>query len=134
MADRSREPDKSLIGRLPEVARSMLVLSLGGVFMAEETLRRATRDLKLTREAVDAVMSQAERGKKELFEAIAAEVGKVLRDVDVNELATRFLKDVEIDIEARIAFNPKSPASRGSRRKRSSKRSGLHLSITSTPK
>ena len=43
MSDRTRPKDKSLIGRLPEVAKSMIVLSLGGVFMAEETLRKATK-------------------------------------------------------------------------------------------
>ncbi|MDP3939661.1 MAG: hypothetical protein Q8R92_16210 [Deltaproteobacteria bacterium] len=134
MAERKREAEKSLLGRLPDVAKSMLVLSLGGVFMAEETLRRATRDMKLTREAVDAVLSQAERGKKEFFEAIAAEIGKAVRDLDVNKVGARFLKDFEIDIEARIAFTPRTAGGRGSRGGRQRGGQGLRLSITTDPK
>lgn len=138
MADRTREAEKTLIGRLPEVAKSMLVLSLGGVFMAEEQLRKATRDMKLTREAMDAVLGQAERGKKELFDAIAAEIGRVARDVDVNDIATRFLKDFQIDIEASIAFTPRKKARRGAGRGRSGRgsdrASSVRLSIKTNPK
>ena len=44
MSDRDdeREDSRSLISRLPEMVKSMVVLSLGGVSMAEETLRKAT--------------------------------------------------------------------------------------------
>ncbi len=107
MPVRSGQKDKSLIGRLPEVAKSIIVLSLGGVFMAEETLRKATRDLKLPRDAVDTVISQAERGKKQLFDAIASEVAKALKSVDLEKLASRLLRDYEVDIEAHIAFKPR---------------------------
>ncbi|OGP82845.1 MAG: hypothetical protein A2Y95_04295 [Deltaproteobacteria bacterium RBG_13_65_10] len=105
--DRGREAQRSLIGRLPDMVKSMLVLSLGGVFMAEETLRKATRDLKLPREAIDLVMSQADRGKRELFDAIAIEVGRAIRDVDPEILFHRFARDFEIEIEGRIAFKPR---------------------------
>jgi hypothetical protein len=126
MADRHRDAQKSLIGRLPDIAKSVLVLSLGGVFMAEESLRKATRDLKLPREAVDLVLSQAERGKKDLFEAIARETSKVIRDVDIERLARRLLKDFELEIEARLALTPrrkgrrktKSPSSRSRSKKK----------------
>ena len=118
MPDRAGRKDKSLIGRLPEVAKSIIVLSLGGVFMAEETLRKATRDLKLPRDAVDTVLSQAERGKKQLFDAIATEVAKALKNVDIEKMASRLLRDFEVDIEAHIAFKPRRKA------KPSRKRSG----------
>ncbi len=113
MADRQRDAQRSLIGRLPDLAKSVLVLSLGGVFMAEESLRKATRDLKLPREAVDLVLSQAERGKKDLFGAIARETGKVIRDFEIERPARRLLRDFEIEIEARLALTPR----RRSRRK-----------------
>lgn len=110
MPDRAGQKDKSLIGRLPEVAKSIIVLSLGGVFMAEETLRKATRDLKLTRDAVDTVISQAERGKKQLFDAIATEVAKALKSVDLEKMVSRLLRDYEVDIQAHIAFKPRRKA------------------------
>jgi hypothetical protein len=122
MADRHRDAQKSLIGRLPDIAKSVLVLSLGGVFMAEESLRKATRDLKLPREAVDLVLSQAERGRKDLFDAIARETSKVIRDLDFEKLARRLLKDFEIEIEARLAMTPRRKTRRktksGSKRSR----------------
>jgi len=107
MPDRAGQKDKSLIGRLPDVAKSIIVLSLGGVFMAEETLRKATRDLKLPRDAVDTVISQAERGKKQLFDAIAIEVAKALKNIDIEKVAARLFRDFEVDIEAHIAFKPR---------------------------
>jgi hypothetical protein len=126
MVDRQRDAQRSLIGRLPDLAKSVLVLSLGGVFMAEESLRKATRDLKLPRDAVDLVLSQAERGKKDLFDAIARETSGVIREVDIEGLARRILKDFEIEIEARLVLTPrpknrrktKPPSSRSRRRKK----------------
>jgi hypothetical protein len=105
--ERGREAQRSLIGRLPEMVRSMVVLSLGGVFMAEETLRKATRDMKLPREAIDAILSQADRGKKELFDAVAREVGRAIRELDPELLLRHFARDFEIEIEGRIAFKPR---------------------------
>ena len=117
MPDRAGQKDKSLIGRLPDVAKSIIVLSLGGVFMAEETLRKATRDLKLPRDAVDTVISQAERGKKQLFDAIAIEVAKALKNIDIEKVAARLFRDFEVDIEAHIAFKPRRK-SRSPRKRR----------------
>jgi hypothetical protein len=134
MTDHAREKDKSLIGRLPEVAKSMIVLSLGGVFMAEETLRKATRDLKLPRDAVDTVMTQAERGKRQLFDAIATEVAKALREIDLDKLAGGILRDFEMDIEAHIAFKPRRKRRKGAKRGTSARRSGHRLTTTSTRK
>jgi hypothetical protein len=90
------------------MVKSMLVLSLGGVFMAEETLRKATRDLKLPREAIDLVMSQADRGKRELFDAIAIEVGRAIREFDPPGFLRRFAHDFEIEIDGRIGFKPRA--------------------------
>lgn len=132
MSDSASQKEKSLIGRLPDVAKSMIVLSLGGVFMAEETLRKATRDLKLPRDAVDTVMTQAERGKRQLFESIAAEIAKAVRDVDVEKLASRILKDFEIDIEAHIAFKPRRKPRQGAKRRSSGRKTRPRFSVTST--
>lgn len=134
MSDRASQKDKSLIGRLPEVAKSMIVLSLGGVFMAEETLRKATKDLKLTRDAVDTVMSQAERGKRQLFDALAVEFAKVVRDIDVEKMATRLLREFEIDIEAHIAFKPRRKARPGAKGRSHARKSGPRFTITTTHK
>ena len=102
-----REDSRSLISRLPEMVKSMVVLSLGGVFMAEETLRKATRDLRLPREAMDLVLAQAERGKKDLFEAIARELARAIRDLDVEKLLRKASRDFEVEIDARITLSPR---------------------------
>lgn len=130
MVNRARDVQKSLIGRLPDMAKSMLVLSLGGVFMAEETLRKATRDLKLPREAVDLILAQGERGKKELFDAIAREVGKALRDLDLDKLARRFFKDFEIDIEAHLSVKPRARPGKGGKTARGRSRPKRRFRIT----
>jgi hypothetical protein len=129
--ERGREAQRSLIGRVPEMVRSMLVLSLGGVFMAEETLRKATRDMKLPREAIDTILLQADRGKKELFDAIAREVGRAIRDVDPETLLRRFARDFEIDIEGRIAFKPRGRKRGGTGAGRSTAPRALRIRVTS---
>ena len=100
--------------------------------MAEETLRKATRDLKLPRDAVDTVLTQAERGKRQFFDAIAAEVASAVRDVDVEKLVTRILRNFEIDIEAHIAFKPRRKPRPGTKRRSSGRKSGHRISVTST--
>jgi len=127
MTERRREEQKSLIGRLPDMVKSMVVLSLGGVFMAEETIRKAARELKLPHETIDLVLSQGKRGQKDLFEAIAREVGRAIRAMEPEKLVGRLGREFEIEIDARITISPRRAPRDGSRPSRAKRRIKIEL-------
>ncbi len=127
MSERDRDEHKSIIGRLPDMVKSMIVLSLGGVFMAEETIRKLAGELKLPRDTMQLVVSQAERSRKEMIEAIAREVGRAIRAMELEKLLGRLGHEFEIEIDARLTLSPRR-ARRGGRRSTRGKR-GLKIEI-----
>lgn len=121
MAERHQDEQRSILGRVPDMVKSMIVLSLGGVFMAEETVRKLAGDLKLPRDTMNLVIHQAERSRKELIEAVAREVGRALRAMELEKLIGRLGRDFEIEIDARLTLSPRrarGDGRRGAPRKR----------------
>ncbi len=121
MAERHQDEQRSILGRVPDMVKSMIVLSLGGVFMAEETVRKLAGDLKLPRDTMNLVIHQAERSRKELIEAVAREVGRALRAMELEKLIGRLGRDFEIEIDARLTLSPRRARGdglRGAPRKR----------------
>jgi hypothetical protein len=103
------------------MVKSMIVLSLGGVFMAEETIRKVAGDLKLPRDTMNLVIHQADRSRKELIEAVAREVGRALRAMELEKLIGRLGREFEIEIDARLTLSPRrarGDGHRGAPRKR----------------
>lgn len=127
MSEREHDEHKSIIGRLPDMVKSMIVLSLGGVFMAEETIRKVAGELKLPRDTMNLVINQAERSRKEMIEAVAREVGRALRAMELEKLLGRLGHEFEIEIDARLTLSPRRARHDGGRSSRGKRRLKIRI-------
>jgi hypothetical protein len=92
---------------VPELLRRALGLGFAGLFSGEELLRKTLGDT-VPREWVEFATVQSERTRRDFFERLAAELGKRLDSVDLEQLAARLLQGHTVEVSARIRFLPRA--------------------------
>ena len=92
---------------LGDLARRALMTGIGAVFMSEETLKSSLTDMKLPKEAMNYVVSQADRTKREIVAAIARETREFLSKLEVDKMLAKALVGNTIEISTRIRVLPK---------------------------
>lgn len=104
-ADDVSEDGDEATGPIPEMVRKALAVGLAGFFSTEHTIRKALGDT-VPREWVDFVSSQSERTRGDLTDAIAQEVGRTLRSIDLTHVADQLLTGRTLEVSARIRLLP----------------------------
>lgn len=99
--------EASAAGPLADMIRRLAAVGLSGFFATEGAVRKAFGDT-VPQDWVDFVSDQSERGRQELFDRLAAEVGRVLEDTDVEELLENLLTGRTIEVEAKVRIGPRS--------------------------
>lgn len=102
--DRERGFGTKMIG---DLARRALMTGIGAVFMSEDALRGSLSEMKLPKEAMNYVVGQADRTKKEIVTAIARETREFLSKLEVDKVLARALVGTTIEIQTRIRVLPK---------------------------
>lgn len=92
---------------LGDLAKRALTTGIGAVFMSEETLRSQLSEMKLPKEAMGYVVSQADKTKRELVDVIAREMRAFLSRLEVEAMIGRMLTGTTIEINTRIKILPK---------------------------
>lgn len=96
-----REPLEEPSGPLADLVRRFTALGLSSFFTTESAIRKAFGDT-VPQEWVDFLTDQGERGRQELFDRLAAEAGRVLERVDLEDLLENLLTGRTIEIEAKV--------------------------------
>lgn len=60
----------------------------------------------LSKEALQYVLQQGDRSKKEILRIVAHEVGEFLRNVDLSSEVVKILTSVQVEVNASIRFKP----------------------------
>ncbi|MCC7072920.1 MAG: hypothetical protein IT383_16465 [Deltaproteobacteria bacterium] len=92
---------------LGDLARRALTTGIGAVFLSEESLRTQLAEMKLPKEAMAYVVSQADRTKREIVNAIARETREFLSRLEVDKVLARALVGTTVEIQTRIRILPK---------------------------
>lgn len=92
---------------LGDLARRALTTGIGSVFLSEESLRSQLAEMKLPKEAMAYVVSQADRTKKDIVNAIARETREFLSRLEVDKVLARALVGTTVEIQTRIRILPK---------------------------
>lgn len=92
---------------LGDLAKRALTTGIGAVFMSEETLRNQLSEMKLPKEAMGYVVSQADKTKRELIEVIARETRAFFSRLEVEDMIARALTGTTIEITTRVRILPK---------------------------
>src|SRR3990170_4288458 len=92
---------------LGDLARRALTTGIGAVFLSEESLRTQLAEMKLPKQAMAYVGSQADRTKRDIVNAIARETREFLSRLEVDKVLSRALVGTTVEIQTRIRILPK---------------------------
>lgn len=87
---------------IPDIVRKALMSGVGTVLLGQEGVRTALGDLKLPKEAMEYVVSQAERTKREVIHSLARELRQFLDGLELQELIGRSLEGTTFEIHTTI--------------------------------
>ena len=93
-------------GFVSEFVKKMAVAGLGAIFMTEEGLRNLAGQLKVPKEMLGLVMSQAERTKDEIGRVLSDEVRRFLQSEKLRQESLRLLTGMTVEISAQIRLKP----------------------------
>jgi len=97
--------DEKAKGRgVTDLFRKVVVSGMGALFMTEEGIRSAVKELKLPKEVLAGALAQAERTKAEVLRIVGAEVRSFLESVNLEEMLVDALTRMQWDVRARVAF------------------------------
>jgi hypothetical protein len=90
-----------------DMAKRALMSGLGAVLTTEESLKSSLQDMKLPKEAMNYLVSQADRTKREIIEVVARETRTFLSHMEIEQMLGRALTGTTIEISTRIRILPK---------------------------
>jgi len=106
--DFAEEPEtgEAKLGFVPELVRKVAVAGLGALFMTEEGIRNLAGQLKLPKEVLGFIVSQADRTKDELGRMFSEEVRRFLQSDRFREEFAKLLSGTAIEIKAEVRLVP----------------------------
>jgi hypothetical protein len=105
-------PSAPLLGLVPELMRKAAFAGLGALFMTEESLRKTAGQLRLPKEALTALLAQAERTKDDVTRVLAEELRRFLRSDALKGELAKIFAGMSVEVNARIRLVPDGKAGR----------------------
>ena len=93
-------------GFVPEFVRRVAVAGLGAVFMTEEGIRNLAGQLKLPKEVLGVVLSQAEKTKDDVGRVVSEEIRRFLQSEKLREEFLKLLAGMTVEIKAEVRLKP----------------------------
>ena len=112
--DAERGEESSRAGFVPEFVRKVAVAGLGAIFMTEEGIRNLAGQLKLPKEVLGFILSQAERTKDEVGRVLADELRRFLQSEKLREEFVKLMSGMTLDVRAQIRLVPADEESKAS--------------------
>ena len=101
--ENDKDNSQSFTGKvIPDLFRRAVMTGIGSVLMTEEGIRSALAEMKMPREAVNYVVSQAERTKRDLIVTLARELRTFLDGLELQELISKSLQGKQFEIRTTI--------------------------------
>jgi hypothetical protein len=99
-------PGDATRGPIVELMRKVAFAGLGALFMTEEGIRSLAGQLKLPKEALGFVLSQAERTKDEVGRVLSEEVRRFLRSDKLRADFLQLLSGMRVEVTAQVRLVP----------------------------
>jgi len=99
-------PGDAARGPIVELMRKVAFAGLGALFMTEEGIRSLAGQLKLPKEALGFILSQAERTKDEVGRVISEEVRRFLRSDKLRADFLQLLSGMKLEVTAHVRLVP----------------------------
>ncbi|ADO72132.1 hypothetical protein [Stigmatella aurantiaca] len=93
-------------GFVPEFVRKAAVAGLGAIFMTEEGIRSLAGQLKLPKEMLGHIVSQAEKTKDEIGRVLTEEIRRFLQSEKLREEFLKLISGMTLEVKAQIRLVP----------------------------
>lgn len=100
--ERARDEGSFTQRVIPDLVRRALMTGVGTVLLGQEGVRAALSDMKLPKEAMEYLVQQAERTKREVINSLARELRQFLDTLELQELIQRALVGTTFEIHTTI--------------------------------
>ena len=104
--DASDPGDGGLRGRATDFMRKALVAGVGALFMTEEGIRSLVGELKLPKELIGVLLSQADRTKQDVVRMLGEELRHFFESTQLHQEILKMLTDVTIEIKTEVRLRP----------------------------
>jgi DNA polymerase III delta prime subunit len=108
---KTEEPDiliKAIDTLVPDIVKKMILVSIGGVMLTEEAVRKILSELNLSKEIISLVVSQTNKAKDEVVKTVSEEFRHVIKKVNIKNELEKVLKDTKIKVQLEIDFESKN--------------------------
>ncbi len=100
----SVEENGDKAGSLTEGIRKALLYGANAVFTSEDGLKNMVTDLKLPKEAVSFLLTQTDKGRREILDSVSGEVKRFLENVDIAGVFRKSLSGLTLEVKSEIKF------------------------------
>jgi hypothetical protein len=97
---------KKLSGLVPDIVRRAVLTGVGALFMTEEGIRNLVGDMKLPKDALGFLLSQAEKTRTEVARVVTQEVRRFLESETLRREIWKVLTGVTLEVNASIQLKP----------------------------
>jgi hypothetical protein len=104
------DPDlliKAIDALMPDVVKKAVLISIGGILLTEETIRKILSELKISKEIVTAFVQQSNKAKDEVVRILSSEFRTLLQSVNVKKEIKNMLKDLKVRVQMEVDFESK---------------------------
>lgn len=97
--------EKSM-GLLPDLVKRAVLTGVGALFMTEEGIRKIASDVKLPKDVLAFLVTQADRTRTEVARVVTAEVRRFLESETLRREVWKLLTGVTLEVHATVALKP----------------------------
>ncbi len=97
-------PEKA--GILPDLIRKAVLTGVGALFMTEEGIRNAAGQVKLPKDVLAFLLSQADRTRGEVTRVVTQEVRRFLESETLRREVWKVLTGVTLEVNATVRLKP----------------------------
>jgi hypothetical protein len=100
------DDDKKLSGLVPDIVRRAVLTGVGALFMTEEGIRNMVGEMKLPKDALGFLLSQADKTRTEVARVVTQEVRRFLESDTLRRELWKVLTGVTLEVNATIQLKP----------------------------
>ena len=97
---------KKLSGLVPDIVRRAVLTGVGALFMTEEGIRNLVGEMKLPKDALAFLLSQADKTRGEVARVVTQEVRRFLESETLRREIWKVLTGVTLEVNATIQLKP----------------------------
>jgi hypothetical protein len=97
---------KTLSGLVPDLVRRAVLTGVGALFMTEEGIRNLVGEMKLPKDALAFLLSQAEKTRTEVARVVTQETRRFLESDRLRREIWKLLTSVTLEVNATVQLKP----------------------------